>query len=68
MRVYAIVHICPECRRTIPYIPSDGTFNIYPMQCAEDGYMMKRVAIDEAMVDNLLKHGTPDAPSETTRA
>jgi hypothetical protein len=56
MRIYGLICICPECRHVSLYQPtSDGTFNLSPLACAADGYMMKIIKVDSFLIDRLLK-------------
>ncbi len=67
--IYGLIVICPECRNILTFSEHvGGYFNLSPTICAEDGYMMKNILLDDTLVSNLLLYGVPDAPSKTTRA
>lgn len=56
MRIYAILHVCPECLKAIPFVPNvDSTIPAANLQCADDGYVMRRFEVNDLFVSSLLK-------------
>jgi uncharacterized protein YbaR (Trm112 family) len=56
MKILGVIYICPECRKTKLYVPDDeGVVHMDRIYCADDGYSMKVIAINEMVVDQLLK-------------
>ena len=63
--IHAMIHICPECRSVVVYLPSagDALFIDSAYICSDDGYRMKRIPLDDALADQLLKNEVPNANS-----
>ena len=68
MRIYGLICICPECRHVALYQPTgDHTFNLAPLVCAADGYIMKIIKLDSFLIDRLLKGVDINASDSTPR-
>lgn len=54
MTIYGIIYICPDCRKAVLKIPSDGIMYRDNVLCSDDGYQMICIIVDSFFVDQQL--------------